>query len=193
MLLEVEAKFRVKSRKLLISLLLERGWVQEDCANVYERDHYFQGIGRNFGETGETLRLRIQNGEPRFTYKSKEDRLGRVVKVRREIELVLAECQPCEEHDFLMLLGFKPSAVVRKNRISFFNLVSHSGLSLLVDEIENLGCFVEVEMMVSPEDQMEATQRINRVALELGFEVHEVKSYLAMVLDFSSDGIDSLA
>ena len=40
---------------------------------------------------------------------------------------------------------------------------------------------------------MEATQRINRVALELGFEVHEVKSYLAMVLDLSSGDINSLA
>ena len=46
--LEMEANFSVKSRKLLISLLLERGWVQEDCANVYEEDHYSQGIGRNF-------------------------------------------------------------------------------------------------------------------------------------------------
>ena len=96
--------------------------------------------------------MRIQNGEPRFTYKSKEYRLGRVVKVRREIELVLAECQPCEAHDFLMPLGFIPSAVVRKNRISFFNLVSHPGISLLVHEVENLGCFVEVEMKASPED-----------------------------------------
>ncbi len=86
-LLEVEQKFRVAShhtlRDLLAELKAESLPVERHC------DTYMRHPCRDFASTGEAFRVREVNDETLVTYKG--SRLSGPVKIRKELELPLAE------------------------------------------------------------------------------------------------------
>ena len=181
-MVEVEAKIVLPGCDAL-AVVEERleslGAVLED--SVVEEDTYYQHPCRDFSETDEALRIRRVNGRVELTYKGPK-RVIQGSKAREEISIGLGDAGAVDE--LLRVLGFRPVAVVRKER-RYYRL---PGAIVSLDRVEGLGCFVEVEYR-GPGGVEEAAREINRVLEELGLAQYPrtTKSYLELLLSRRSD------
>ena len=78
--------------------------------------------------------------------------------------------------EILGRLGFVLSAIVRKRRSKY----SYKGVTLALDEVEGLGCFLEVEAEAE-EDVEEKRRKVLEVMGELGLHESITSSYLELL------------
>jgi len=112
-----------------------------------EEDVYYNGVGRDFRETDEALRLRshARSGETEtlLTYKgAKQD--GRS-QTRAELETAVADAETMRA--ILGRLGFPAVMAVRKSRRSLRGAGRYEGVTLCFDEVDGLGPFLELETL----------------------------------------------
>jgi adenylate cyclase class 2 len=179
-MLEVEVKYRLPDPAAVETRL--RGWGAVVVADHAEADHYLNAPDRDFARTDEALRLR-RIGEQNFvTYKG--PRHDSTSKTRTEIEV------PCPPGDtaaeaFLKLfraLGYRPTAVVRKRRRIYEWTRDGFTVHACLDDVESVGQFVELEIVVEEAQYSAARDTVLRVADELGLGTTEPRSYLEQVL-----------
>ena len=143
---------------------------------VYEKDLYFQHPCRDFAETDEALRLREEGGRCTLTYKGPKE--GGRVKSRLELNVEVGDCDAAK--GLLERLGFKPVAVVAKKR-RYYLL---GDVEVALDNVEGLGCFVEVESKRGrEEDVLEAVRMLG-----LDRFPSTTKSYLELLLEKMGSG-----
>jgi adenylate cyclase class 2 len=179
-MLEVEMKFPVADFAPLEGQLTRLG--ARAAETLQEADHYFNAPDRDFARTDEALRLRRVGPANRITYKG--PRHDTQTKTRREIEIPLAEGTAAAEGFIQLLthLGYRPVAVVRKLRRTF--QLNWDGLTVeaCLDEVQGVGHFVELEVLV-PEDSLKAAQTgLLSLAAALNLAASERRSYLEMLL-----------
>ena len=183
---EVEQKFRVVHFDAVRQVLRPLGPAWR--AGVVQRDRYFAHPQRDFTETDEALRIRSTDEDHWITYKGPKQQ--HVVKTRQEIEVPLGS-GPKRADEFTRLLealGFHSVAVVTKRRLPFSVVADGWEFNGTLDEVEGLGTFVELELLVG-EDEIAAAQRaVQGLARQLGLADRETRSYLEMVL---AEGIGS--
>ncbi|HEX3150505.1 MAG TPA: class IV adenylate cyclase [Gemmataceae bacterium] len=179
-MLEVEAKYCLTDPSAVESRLLAWGAVL--TADHVESDHYMNAPDRDFARTDEALRLR-RIGEQNFlTYKG--PRKDATSKTRTEIEV------PCPSGadaaaSFLALfqrLGYRPTAVVRKRRRIFEFIRGGFTLHACLDDVDSVGKFVELEIVVDDAQYKEAHATVLRAANELNLGPTETRSYLEQLL-----------
>jgi len=107
-----------------------------------QADSYFAHPGRDFRQTDEALRLRLDDGVLRITYKG--PKLDPPRKTREEIEFTL-EAGLDLATTLLERLGFRAAAVVRKRRAEWHVPGAYPAL-VSIDEVEGLGTYCEVEV-----------------------------------------------
>jgi len=139
---EVESKYRVVcSVGVLLEKLFELGAVFEGEVEV--EDHYFTHPCRDFRETDEALRLRIERGSGSakctLSYKGPRENRSGVVKKRVEVEVEVGDPEALKS--MLLRLGFSTVAVVYKKRL----LYRVGGCTLCLDFLPGIGYYVEVE------------------------------------------------
>ncbi len=183
---EVEQKFPIADVSQFDSSLIEFGFAfvssQSQC------DIYFNHPCRDFASTKEALRVRRIDGAPFLTYKG--TKLPGAVKARRELEWELApgDIDGNKTEELLILLGFRRVAEVRKHRRTYepSPKVSDSrlaGTTIVIDEVEQVGRFVEIERIAAAEEEIEsAREEVARLAERLGLREPESRSYLTMLL-----------
>lgn len=150
-------------------------------ANKVERDEYWGHPARDFGETDEALRLRVTTADDgggwsraELTYKGA--RVDAQTKTRPEETLEVAVDQLESLRRILGFLGFRPFANITKERREFI----HEGLTVCLDNVEGVGCFVEVELI---SDELEvARSRVLALFGALGLDPSERRSYLELAL-----------
>jgi adenylate cyclase class 2 len=178
--LEIEQKFRVATHVLLRSKLPSIGAVE--LPEEQHCDTYLQHPCRDFGQSGEALRLREINPRAVVTYKGA--RQPGVVKIRPEIEIPLVNGTQGDWLDIWLALGFKVVAQVRKVRRPFAINVDSRNLHVTLDDVERLGKFVEIEGLVGEQVEVEPVQQaILKLAQDLGLEEAEPRSYLRQILE----------
>jgi adenylate cyclase class 2 len=179
-MLEVEMKFPVDSFAAVEARLAE--WGAGELARRVEVDHYFNAPDRDFARTDEALRIRRIGSANLVTYKG--PKIDAQTKTRTEIEVPLAHGDRAAE-DFRRLLeslGYRPVAAVRKSR-RLFELTRDSFLlEVCLDEVEDVGRFVELEIQAPAEQLAEARAALLRTAAALGLTRSERRSYLEMLL-----------
>jgi pantoate--beta-alanine ligase len=148
----------------------------------HEADHYFNAPDRDFVQTSEAFRLRRVGERNLLTYKG--PRQAGPMKTRPELEIPLL---PGEEaarqmQTLLEYLGFRFVTVVRKTRRSFPLAYQGWRLTLCLDEVEELGRFVELEILAPPEQATEAQAVLGSLAGELGLTEVQPRSYLGLLL-----------
>jgi len=182
MTFEVEQKFYVDDLPALESRLRELD--AEERAAEEHRDTYFRHPCRDFAETSEALRLRRIDGQPRITYKG--PKLPGDVKARRELEWRLDPHDPHGKNtaELWQLLGFEPLRTVAKRRRAFSLPQPNEAFEVVIDEVESLGTFAEIELVVDSQTGVDdARNLINKLASELGLNRREARSYLRMCLE----------
>ena len=149
---------------------------------VEQHDRYYAHPARDFSVTDEALRIRQVGNQSWMTYKG--PRVDTGSKTRREIEIELSSgVSTVEEFDQLLLLvGFKHAgSVVKKRRTGRISLPGWD-ISVMLDEVVSLGCFVELETIVREERLEDAEYMINQLAGEFDLFQAQQASYLELVL-----------
>jgi adenylate cyclase class 2 len=178
--LEIEIKYRVDDFSQVETQL--RAWGVAPTEERDDADTYFNAPHRDFAQTDEALRIR-RIGERNFvTYKG--PKIDRTTKTRTEIEVPLGD-GPAHAADFERLvaaLGFRATATVRKHRRVFATDREGFHCEICLDEVEDVGRYVELEIM-APEAQLDVGRgAIQRIAPELGLSAIERRSYLELLL-----------
>lgn len=177
---EVEQKFPVSDVAALEAKLTAIG--ATICGPRPEVDLYFAHPARDFAQSDEALRIRRQGPSNSITYKG--PKIDQTTKTRREIELSLAPGEDSARAwtGLLEALGFSPVAEVRKLRRKVD--VSWQGRRVegSLDEVERLGSFAELELIVDQEEVEPAKACIASLAEKLGLTESQRRSYLELLL-----------
>jgi adenylate cyclase class 2 len=147
-----------------------------------EEDHYLNGPDRDFARTDEAFRLRRIGEKTLLTYKG--PRRDAKSKTRTEIEVA---CPPGKEtvEAFLKLfrhLGYRFTAVVRKRRKIYELVRAGFTLHACLDDVDQVGRFIELEIVAKESERNAALECVIQVAAELGLTESEPRSYLEQLL-----------
>jgi adenylate cyclase, class 2 len=192
--IEVELKFRVDDQDVLVARLKSLGAVPG--ATESHRDLYFRHPCRDFVQTREALRIRrvvisrtSSNGhletesQSRVTYKGPH--LPGGIKARHELEWELNPSDPAgsQLEELLIRLGFEPVTTVVKERQSMLLIRDNREVTIALDEVVQVGNYVEVEVLATDESDLQAARElVGRLAAELDLTQPESRSYLSLLL-----------
>lgn len=179
-MLEIEMKFSVTDFEPVRKAL--EAWQARPEPAIDEADHYFNAPDRDFARTDEAFRLRRIGARNLITYKGPKQ--PGPAKTRTEIEVPLEEGNAAADGfcQLLQKLGYRPSAIVRKRRTIWHFQREGFDLQACLDEVQEVGRFVEIEIVAPPEQRAAAEQLLQRIAGELGLRQSERRSYLEMLL-----------
>jgi adenylate cyclase class 2 len=177
---EIEQKFRVADLNALARRLLALGYTPD--AGHAEADHYLAAPDRDFAQTGEVFRMRRIGPQNFLTYKGPK-RPG-PFRDREELEVPLPPGEDIAEQHLRLLvhLGYRPVAVVRKQRRQARFEREGFEVTLCLDNVEEVGTYCEVEVLTEPDRAEQAKQLIGAVAAELDLTELEPTSYLGLLL-----------
>src|SRR5262245_39418921 len=148
-MLEIEMKFPVADFDVAEHALA--AWQARREPAIDEADDYFNAPDRDFARTDEAFRLRQIGERNLITYKGPKQ--AGPAKTRTEIEVPLeAGAKSADGFRQLVLkLGFRPTAVVRKRRTIWHFQRGGFDLQACLDEVAEIGRFVEVEIVAAAE------------------------------------------
>jgi len=178
---EVEQKFPVEDMAAVEKRLVQLG--AEVSEVRVEEDTYYVHPARDFARTDEALRIRRAGQTNKITYKG--PKIDQTTKTREEIDL---EVGPGAESAaawaaLLEALGFSPKATVRKQRRKAFVEWQGRRVEVSLDEVDRVGTFVELELVVEEAGLDDARSCIAALARALGLEASERRSYLELLLE----------
>jgi adenylate cyclase class 2 len=178
---EVEQKHRVDDARGLVARLDARGVRLEPA--IVQVDQYFAHPCRDFAQTDEALRIRTAGDCSIVTYKG--PKIDATTKTRRELELTLAADDPdgARLADLLRSLGFTPAMIVRKQRRTFRIVWQGRQIEGALDEVDDVGMYLELELVVDDADLAAARQAIAELSDELRLGSTERRSYLELLLE----------
>ena len=136
---------------------------------------YYNEPNRDFKKTDEALRIRVSNGHAEVTYKG--PKIDTETKAREEINVKIDDYQ--KFNNILEVLNFKRIKSVDKIQRHY----ECEGLSVMIDEVRDLGRFLEVEVLV--EGNIEAAkERIFSLLKRIGLDKEKLtrESYLELLL-----------
>ncbi|NOZ76945.1 MAG: class IV adenylate cyclase [Euryarchaeota archaeon] len=170
-MLEIEAKAEVDDLEAVREAVLRRGGAF--LGREVQRDVYFAHPKRDFAETDEALRMREAGGRFFLTYKG--PKLDRETKTREEFEVEVFDAGNAEE--ILHRLGFRRVLEVRKTRESY----RLPGYRVMLDEVEGLGSFVELEKEAGDYSPQEMADLFKDLGIDPARM--ERRSYLELLLE----------
>ncbi|MDD5473430.1 MAG: class IV adenylate cyclase [Candidatus Methanoperedens sp.] len=175
-MIEIEVKAHVDEPKQMERAVIALG--ASPIGIESQVDTYYNTPYRDFGETDEALRIRVQNGVSFLTYKG--PKMDRVSKTRKEFQAGINDANTMG--NILSSLGFFPVATVTKKRKNF----RLGDFFISLDEVRNLGDFIEIEMSVKDSyNYEEKVESVFKLIEKLGISRESTirSSYLEMVLE----------
>lgn len=163
---EIELKFKIKEYDKLLEKLqnlgcnIEEPIIQNDT--IYIKD--LENIESKEGSIW--LRVRKENDKVEMNYKKQSANISE----SQEIEFEVGSYEKAKE--FLEALGYQKWVVVNKKRC--YSKYFH--YNLCIDEVERLGHFIEIELLVEDNDVKDYMSDLYAIAKELGLEKEDVIS-----------------
>ncbi|MGC8610668.1 MAG: class IV adenylate cyclase [Thermoplasmata archaeon] len=163
--MEIEVKYRIKNIDDLEKKIVELG--AEYLGEVIESDFYYNHPCKDFSKTDEAIRIRKYERGILLTYKGPRKKSD--YKIREEIETIVDE----NIFDILKKLNFKEIAniIKRRKKYRIWNV------NILLDHVENLGNFIELEIF--DENYL---QNIEKLVNILDLKEKENKTYLELFI-----------
>lgn len=180
-MIEVELKFEVDSLAQLRRQLMEMG--ATPVGQTVQSDEYLNDPLRNFAK--QDLALRIRNCDGKYWLTFKGPKLDPVAKIREEIEMPLVDEVAAEQMRQVYLgIGFVSVAKVVKKREDLKLTKEGRDVLVCLDEVEKVGEFAELELVVANRDQVDAAKRtLFALAKDVGLNASTKTSYLQLLLD----------
>ena len=179
-MIEVELKFPVSSIDKIRQQFEGLGATQQ--ANSIQSDEYLNDPLRNFAELD--LALRIRSSEENYVLTFKGPNLDETAKIRQEIEMPLADAEAAEQLKRIFDgMGLCSVAKVKKRREEFVLKWQNEDVHVCVDEVEEVGGFVELELVVDDINKVQpAKQVLFGLAESIGLTGAIRTSYLELLL-----------
>jgi adenylate cyclase class 2 len=172
-MLEFELKVRISSLDPVRQQLI--GHNARFCGRIHEHDVYYNAPHRDFSVTDEAIRVRYTNDHAVVTYKGAKIKTSGL-KAREELNTLVDSGAVFEQ--MLDRLGFTRTAEVNKWRENY----RLSGAAITLDEVQDLGTFVEIEILAEDENP-DTVDRIEKIAKEIGVCGEPIlASYLELLL-----------
>jgi adenylate cyclase class 2 len=189
--IEVELKLPISDRSNIETQLATHGATEIKSQTQF--DLYLDRPFSSFSQTDEALRVRKRmpietdiedqsiTGPVEITYKG--PKLDKLSKTRLEYTIQFDDAQAILQ--LFEHLGFKPRLTVIKKRVYYKlgdNVIS-------IDDVKNLGLFVEIEQVVVSESDIESTrEQLFDVSRSLGLDPSTslIASYLELLISKES-------
>ena len=153
----------------------------EQAGAVVQVDTYYDAPHRDFAETDEALRTRAEtrDGETTTKLTYKGPLVDDESKTREEFETVVADATATA--NIFERMGFAPAATVHKDR----RFYRYDGYTVTLDDVEDVGEFVEVEAETDEDGVDRARKGAYEVLRALGLDPDDQvrTSYLGMSLE----------
>ena len=179
--IEVELKFKLPlETKASLFQFLEKN--AKLSRKSFQKDSYFAPSHRDFlakRPINEWLRIRESNKGNSINYKNRKEQDGKQLDYCDEYETLLEK--PDQIEKILLALNINPLIVVNKKRTSFL----YQNVEISIDEVEELGNFVELEMKGEYSSFEEALAYLYALAEQLGIqrEGEDHKGYPRLLLE----------
>lgn len=134
----IEVEFKAPANHGRVEPVLQE--IGEKKEVLHQVDTYYSAPHRDFNESDEALRLRMENGETILTYKGPKIDSGSKSRLEHEVQVESLDVM----ENILESLGFTEFQTVTKNRTVY----EVNGYTVLLDDVEGLGEYVEVETEV---------------------------------------------
>ncbi|MDZ4817878.1 MAG: class IV adenylate cyclase [Planctomycetota bacterium] len=178
--IEVELKFRVDELALVEQQVRLLGGTFGPPE--VQSDLYLAHPQRDFAQTDEAFRIRQVGAANMVTYKG--PKLDATTKTRREIEVPFASGDAAADQlrSLLEALSFRPVLQVRKQRRTAKLEYHAMEVEVVLDEVDQLGTYVELEVLCESDQAEPAKEAVLALASELGLKQPERRSYLELLL-----------
>ncbi|MFG0334650.1 MAG: class IV adenylate cyclase [Maioricimonas sp. JB049] len=178
---EVEMKFPLRDAGRVRGRLEELG--AKTSPQEQQCDLYFAHPERDFARTDEAFRIRSIGDENLVTYKG--PLLDQQTKTRQEIELAFESGPVAAQKmwELFRALGFNEVRRVQKVRTQYTMRWRDYDFSLALDSVDELGEYVEVEILADQSNWEAARDAALELARELSLKDSERRSYLQMLLE----------
>lgn len=155
---EIELKFKVDNIDDIISFLEKSNCEISDTECQYDTI-YVQNLDNVESTEGSVwLRVRKTNDKIELNYKKQSAK-------KMESEEIEFEVNSYEKANaFLKALGFKEWVQVNKKR----RYSKYQDYNICIDEVERLGTFVEIELLVNEQNDINYEEQLLNVAKEIG-------------------------
>lgn len=179
-MIEVELKFPVASIEQVRDQIVSLGAISEGVST--QADEYFNDPKRDYAKLDIAVRIRQSDDKYWLTFKGPN--LDPAAKIRKEIEMPLKDALAAEQmKGVLDGMGLVSVAKVMKRREEFVGRGELSSVQFCLDEVAEVGGFVELESVVPSQDGVEpAKLKLRALADQLGLSGSTRISYLEMLL-----------
>ena len=184
-MIEVEVKVSVENTETVENLLLQKGLHKGKF--VKECDFYFDNLKNDIRNGDQALRIRscedFSTGKIIAFMTHKGPKMDQISMTRPEVELEITDANVGIQ--LITSLGYTKQYPVIKCRQYFHK----EQMTVCLDQVDKLGDFLEVEMIVEKEEEKaNALNEILEFLQELGYSKEHLlrKSYLSMLQDKSS-------
>ena len=146
--LEVEQKFFCSDTENLTNLIKTLNF--KNIGEFNEVDEYFTDINSIFIKNRTCLRIRKTNNKNmELTFKGKSDKLndlqGKYAKMENNLDIDINSYDTLK--NMLFSLGYYSYCIVNKSRIEYSKDENNRKYNILIDNIKNVGSFVEFEIL----------------------------------------------
>ncbi len=182
-MIEIEKKFRISNFDALRSELSASDFdVISDEQPKFQSDEYFNHLQLRFELKDIALRIRQVDDLHILTFKGPNQ--DATTKIRTEVEVMLSEEDAGKMTEMFLGMGMYSVAKVSKTRDTILIRWQGTNVEVCLDAVEEIGCFVELEIVVENEDDVPAAkQKLESLANKFGLEGAITTSYLEMLLD----------
>ena len=160
---EVELKFKVDNVEEVISFLEKNGCEISSMKCQYDTI-YVENLD-NVESTEGSVWLRVRKTDDSIELNYKKQSAKKMES--EEIEFEVGDYE--KVNSFLKVLGFKEWVQVNKKR----RHSKYKDYNICIDEVERLGTFVEIEVLVSEDNDVDYEKELLDVAVELGIETSD--------------------
>lgn len=180
-MIEVEVKLPVSGLEKVRRILTGEGFTRKHF--LREEDHYFDLADGQIRKRGEAIRIRkttdLLSGETESLVTFKGKKTDKVSMTRKELETGIQDADVM--HGILEALDYQevPPAVIKKR-----DELSRGEMNACLDEVEGLGSFLELEIVLDESDDQEAALgKIREVLKKLGYDLTDTirTSYLTLL------------
>ena len=165
-MIKVEIKAEIqKNKTIILKEYLKCHGFTAVGTNIQE-DVYYEHPSKSFDDTDEALRVRrsvVPEGEAEILLTYKGCNRSEVGQTRKELECTVSNADIL--NSILLELGFSPSTSVKKVRSSF----SRDDIIVSIDEVEELGSFIELEIMCAEGYENDCEKRVDELLNDLRF------------------------
>lgn len=180
-MIEAEVKLPVRDLEEVKKQLIQKGFVP--LSHIQEKDVYFDDAQGQIRANGQALRIRktmdMKTGSTAGQINFKGKKIDTLTMTRQELESIVDKADICIQ--ILEAVGFhKVFPKVIKDR----TMLQYGEMTACLDQVEGLGDFLELEILVDREEQKDAAQeRIASVLETLGYSMADTvrRSYLSML------------